>query len=98
MRVVAKYGLSPKKEHQIMQLPRNSRILSVVVQHEYIFFYVEQDANTLEWPYSDCEYFKPVEFAVFKDCRSFGVDNYQFLGTVVLDFGNNIYHIFYRDV
>ena len=98
MNIVSKYGLNPKKEIQRIKLPRDSRILSVIVQHEYIYFYVEQDANALIWSFNDCEHFKSVEFAVFRDCRSFNVDDYQFLGTVVLDFGNSIYHVFYRDV
>ena len=98
MNIVAKYGLSSKEEVQRVQLPINSRILSVVAQHENIFIYVEQDVNAQLPPHRSLVDFRTVEFGIFKDCRSFAVDDYQFLGTVILNFGNSVYHVFYRDV
>lgn len=98
MNIVHKYGLNAKEETQKILLPKKSKILSVVVHHESIYFYVEQDANALRSSYQNSEDFKTVEFAIFRDSRSFTVDGYQFLGTVFLNFGNSIYHIFYRDI
>lgn len=98
MNIVRKYGLSTKKECQIILLPKDSRILSVIVQQENIYIFVEEDCNANQFSYSDCKHFRTVEFAIFKDCRHFPVDNYQFLGTIVFEFGNQIYHVFYRNV
>ena len=94
MNIVKKYGLSRKREIQQLGLPEKARVLSVVVQQEDLYVFVEEDANAS----IHNDHSQEVEFAIFKDCRVFAVDDYQFLGTVVLEFGNSIYHVFYRNV
>lgn len=98
MNIVAKYVLNHNKTIQQIRLPKPSRILSVIAQHDNICIYVEEPPAAKMWLRSDCKHFKSVEFAVFMDNRSVYVEDYQFLGTVALDSGNKIYHVFYRDI
>ena len=94
MNIVRMYGLDSKKELQTIGIPKEARILSVCVVHEEIKVAVEEDVNA--HLFRDC--YKTIEFAVFKAARKFYVDSYNFLGTIVLDFGNTIYHVLYRNV
>lgn len=88
MTIVTSHGLS-KKETQSYLLPKNSRILSVYVKQENIYVSIEHDVNADMFS-------QRVEFAVFKEGRHFNVNGYNFLGTVILNFGNTIYHVFYK--
>lgn len=94
MNVVRSFTLSKDKELCEKTIPKDARILSVCVIKENIRIFFKEDVNA--------HYIKTdkqkVEFAVFKDGRQFYIDDYEFLGTVVLDFGNSIYHVFYRNV
>ena len=94
MNVVRMYVLDTGKETQKLVLPEKSRVLSVCVKQETIYVSVEEDVNAN----MRRSYYHTVEFAVFKEGRYFHVDDYQFLGTIVLEFGNTIYHVFYRNV
>ena len=89
MTIVSLHGFSSRIERQTYLLPKGSRILSVCVKQEHIYISVEHDANAkmLE---------EPVEFVILKEGRRFNVEGYHFLGTIVLDFGNTIYQVFYR--
>ena len=45
--IVRKYGLSKNREIQKLGLPKKARILSVVVQQEKLYVFVEEDANAI---------------------------------------------------
>ena len=97
MNIVRMYGLGQKEETQIISIPKNAKVLSVCVIHERLKVAVEEDVNAIAFPTLK-ENLRDVEFAVFNEKRHFDVDDYQFLGTVVLNWGNTIYHVFYRNV
>ena len=97
MNIVRTYALDKEKEKQVLLLPKNSRILSVCVIHEQIKVFVEEDANAITYSHI-LERFHEVEFAIFYEKRYFYVDDYNYLGTLLLNYGNNIYHVFYRNV
>ena len=94
MNIVRMYGLSKEKELQKISIPKEARILSVCVIHEHIQVAVEEDVNA---PFHQ-DRAQTIEFAIFKGTRHFYVDDYTFLGTILLEFGNTIYHVFYRNV
>ena len=62
--------------------------------HESIYVFVEEN----DTDYNSEANTQKVEFVVFKNGRNFCIDDYEFLGTIVLDLGNSIYHVFYRNV
>lgn len=90
MSIVTIHGLS-KKQLQLCSLPEGSQVLSVIVKQEHIYISAMHDVNAKGFG-------KRIEVAMFPDGRYFHVDGYTFLGTIVLDFGNTIYHVFYREV
>ena len=90
MSIVTIHGLS-KKQLQLCSLPEGSQVLSVVVKQENIYISAMHDVNAKNF----C---KRVEVAIFPNGRFFHVDGYTFLGTIVLDFGNTIYQVFYREL
>jgi len=94
MNIVRMYGLSHEKELQKIVIPKEARILSVCVIHEHIQIAVVEDVNALL--HQDRS--QTIEFAIFKETRHFSVDDYTFLGTILLEFGNTVYHVFYRNV
>lgn len=94
MNVVRSFVLSKDEELKVVTIPKDARILSVCVIQENMHISLEEDVNANHIKDEQ----QKVEFAVFKDGRHFYIDDYQFLGTVVLDFGNTIYHVFYRNV
>lgn len=94
MNVVRMYGLSREKELQKISIPKEARILSVCVVHEHIQIAVEEEVNAF---FHKNEY-QTIEFAIFNENRHFHVDGYTFLGTILLEFGNTIYHVFYRNI
>ena len=94
MKDVRMYVLDTDKTKQKIVLPEKSRILSVCVKQETIRVSVEEDVNA--HIKRDC--YHTVEFAVIKEGHYLYVDDYQFLGTIVLEFGNTICHVFYRNV
>ena len=91
MNIVKRYGLA-KKELQTVSIPKNAKILSVCVVHEHINVFVELDQNNLY------DFSQTIEFAIFKDGQYFPTDRYQFLGSVVLEFGNAVYHVLYHTI
>ena len=93
MNVVRSIALSKDEELREIRIPKDARILSVCVIQEKMLIFIEEDVNTKT---KDRQ--QKVEIAVFKNGRHFYVDDYKFLGTVVLDFGNTIYHVYYRNV
>lgn len=95
MDVVQMYSLNRGRETvQKKQIPENAQVLSVCVLHEQVEVAVQQDVNA----YLHCDRYKTIEFAMFKPPLQFHVDDYKFLGTIILDYGNSIYHVFYREV
>lgn len=90
MTIVTVHGLS-KKEKQICSLAENAQILSVFVKQEKIYISAKHDVNA-NW------FAKRVEFAIFPDGRKFDVEGFNFLGTIILNFGNTIYQVFYREI
>lgn len=94
MNVVRMYGLNNEKELQKIGIPKEARILSVSVIHEHIQVAVQEDVNALF--HQDRS--QTIEFAIFNGNRHFYVDDHTFLGTILLEFGNTIYHVFYRNV
>lgn len=92
MNIVSVFFLDYNKEKQCIGLPKNSKILSVCVKKERVYISVEHDVNALV--YRD---YHSVEFAIFREGRHFYTNGYTFLGTVILEFGNSFFHVFYRD-
>ena len=95
MDVVQMYSLNHGRETvQKKQIPEEAKVLSVCVLHEEVKVAVQQDVNAdLQRDKT-----KTIEFAMFKPPLRFHVDDYKFLGTIILDYGNSIYHVFYREV
>lgn len=94
MNVVKKYVLSTENELTELSIARDARIFSACVMHEDLYLFVEANVNenVIKVPQ------RTVEIAVFKDGRYFHIDDYTFLATVVLNYGNDIYHVFYRNM
>lgn len=94
MKSVTKRALLTTKEIQEICVSNGAQVLSVCVQHECIWVFFEENVNA----YNEFDTSQKIEFAVFKADRQFYTDAFQFLGTVVINFGNDIYHVFYRFV
>lgn len=94
MKHIVSFSLSKNEELREITILKDARILSVCVIKENLLLFVEEDVNA---NYQKTEREK-LEIAVIKDGRCFYTDDYQFLGTVVLDFGNAVYHVLYRKI
>ena len=93
MNIVRTFGLAQRKELQVIGIPKGAKILSVCVRQEQIKVAIQVDPNEFLHDSS-----QKIEFAIFSEERAFKIDDYNFLGTIVLNFGNDIYHVFYRNV
>jgi hypothetical protein len=86
---IYKYVLE-EKSIQILELPMNSRILSVESQGEDIVLYVMVDAEERrKWARMVRIY--GTGFDITPD-----IDDYRFLGTVKLSQGKLMFHVFYK--
>lgn len=94
--IISMYAFDHKKEVQKRLIPKGAEILSVCVRQETIMIAVKEDVNA--YVNFRVENMQTVEIAIIGEHRKFNVDEYNFLGTVVLNFGNDIYHVLYRYV
>lgn len=92
--IISMYAFNNKKEVQKRLIPKGAEILSVCVRQETIMIAVKQDVNA--YTNFQVKNMQTVEIAIIGEHRNFNVDGYNFLGTVVLNFGNDIYHVLYR--
>ena len=95
MKIVTSRCLTSDKEIQQVEVSKGARILSVCVKQEKILVFFEEDVNKASYRYDTGQV---IEFAVFRDGRHFYTDKYEYLGTIVINFGNEFYHVFYRFV
>lgn len=91
-RITSVYGLDLKDETQTITVPKGSKVLGAFVHHESLGITIEHCCD----PYSSTTPKEKIEFAVFNHKRHFFVDDYTYVGTVILDFGNEIYQVFYK--
>ena len=91
-RLVSVYGLDLNESTQTITVPKDSKVLGAVVHHEGVGITIEHCADRFN-PVIPKE---EIEFAVFQDGRHFYVDDYTYVGTIVLNFGNDIYQVFYK--
>ena len=92
--IISMYAFEHEKEVQTRLLPKGAEILSVCVRQETVMIAVKQNVNA--YVNFRVENMQKVEIAILNEKRSFDIDDYNFLGTVVLNFGNDIYHVLYR--
>lgn len=85
MRRVFKYKLETV-EHQVVKLPSNSTILSVVNQQDYIMMYVEVDDTETEE--------RDIDIYIHGTGHEMNPKATVFLGTVMLMCGRLVCHVF----
>ena len=89
--VIYKYKLEPE-DRQVLNLPKGAEILSVVEQRDEVVIYAFVEEDNI----SDTE---PLTFIIRgtgHDAGNFKRQNYTFLGTVKLEGGALMFHVFYR--
>ena len=88
MKRIYKYVIS---FHDLLPLPKGSKILSVVNQYELITVYALVDVDVKETQY--------FEFIVQGTGRNilFEPNNWIFLGTLFMDNGALVWHVFWRE-
>lgn len=91
--IVSMYGLT-LLETQRIGLPKGAEVLSVCVRHEQPIVAVKHDVNGRGLK-AETESF---EILILGEKRVCTIDKYKFLGTIVLNYGNDIYNVFYRKV
>jgi len=91
MNRIYKYELSPT-DRQVLNLPKGTEILSVIDQWNDIVLYALIDENFVH----DTEPFTFIIRGTGHDAGNFKRQNYIFLGTVKLQEGAVMLHVFYR--
>lgn len=91
MKKIFKYKLDKinTKGHMILEIPMPAEILSVVALHNEAVVYTVVDDEDQTTP---VDILAVETDSMIKD----NIDTYKFLGTVVLDGGGYVIHIFYR--
>lgn len=90
MKAVYKYPIHEIHEYATIRMPENAEILSVQNQREVICIWalVELDTKTKEIPMI------PRTFRIAQTGAHISESNLMFVGTVQLDMGYEVYHIF----
>lgn len=99
--IITSYGLDISEKSKIC-IPKGAEILSVGVNkeirvgkaYEVAFICVKEDVNAQMLRDKEC--FDEYEFAIVPIKRCFYIDEYEFLGTITLGFGSEIYNVLYR--
>ena len=89
MKRVYKYELLPQ-ELQIISLPVDSKVLSVIEQNNTIMMYALVDIEEIEMN----KYY----FAIYGTGHNIndGINTFEFLNTVKLNNGTLVFHVFYQ--
>lgn len=100
--IIRSYGLDISEKGSVC-IPKGAEILSVGVNKEFnvdkayevVFICVKEEVDAPR-TFAEEECFDEYEFAVVPIKRHFYIDEYKFLGTVILGFGSEIYNVLYR--
>ena len=78
-------------DEQILTLPKDSKILSIINQHEKVYIYVDVDSYTQQTE----DYYVQLYGTGYHIRHD---DSYIFLGTISLKEGDFILHAFYKKI